>query len=138
MCSPPILGCSDRRVAGDVILGLMTAQDAHRINTDQTQQMSGVSPYNSLMATSNDRVEFRISGELKEELETAAAMRGLTTSAFVKDAALRAAREAIQEERVLRLGEEDWEMFTAAISRPGEYNEGLAELLRRPSVFSEE
>ena len=108
------------------------------MNEEQTQEMSGVSPYNLVMTASNDRVEFRIAGDLKEELETAAAMRGLTTSAFVKDAALRAARETIHEERVLRLGAEDWEMFTAAISRPGKYNEGLAELLRRPSVFSDE
>lgn len=116
----------------------MTAQDARRKNADQAQIMSGISPYNPLMTTSSDRVEFRITGELKTELETAAAMRGLTTSAFVKDAALRAAREAIQEERVLRLGAEDWELFTAAISRPGEYVEGLADLLRRPSVFTDE
>ena len=90
------------------------------------------------MATSTDRVEFRITADLKEELETASAMRGLTTSAFVKDAALRAARETIHQERQVQLGAEAWEMFTAAIDRPGEYVEGLADLIRRPSVFSTE
>lgn len=100
--------------------------------------MSGILPYTENMAISNDRVEFRITAELKEELETASAMRGLTTSAFVKDAAVRAARETIQEERQLLLGAEAWEAFTAEISRPGKYVEGLADLLRRPSVFSGE
>ena len=108
------------------------------MNGDEVQKMSGNSPYTISMTKSTDRVEFRITGELKDELETASALRGLTTSAFVKDAALRAARETIQEERVLRLGAEDWELFTAAISRPGEYVEGFADLLRRPPVFSDE
>lgn len=63
-------------------------------------------------------------------------MLGLTTSAFVKDAALRLARETIHQERQIQLGAEAWEKFTAAVDRPGEYVEGFAELLRRPSVFS--
>jgi uncharacterized protein (DUF1778 family) len=105
---------------------------------DKTIAMPGVSPYNSLMTKATDRVEFRITPELKDELETASAIRGLTTSAFVKDAALRAARATIQEEHLLLLGADDWEFFTAEISRPGKFVEGFADLLRRPSVFSDE
>ncbi len=90
------------------------------------------------MTTTTDRVEFRITAELKEELEAASALLGLSTSAFVKDAALRAARQTISDERQIRLGAEAWEKFTAAVDRPGEYSEGFAELLGRPSVFSAE
>lgn len=91
-----------------------------------------------MATTASDRVEFRITPDLKEELETASTMLGLTTSAFVKDAALRAARQTISEERQIRLGSEAWEKFNAAIDRPGEYSEGFAELLRHPSVFPAE
>ncbi|MBX3091637.1 MAG: DUF1778 domain-containing protein [Cryobacterium sp.] len=100
--------------------------------------MSGGLPYNDVMTKATDRVEFRITPELKDELETASAIRGLTTSAFVKDAALRAARATIQEEHLLLLGADDWEFFTAEISRPGKFVEGLADLLRRPSIFTDQ
>lgn len=89
------------------------------------------------MATAaSERVEFRITPDLKKDLEVASAMLGVTTSAFVKDAALRVARETIHQERQIQLGAEAWEKFTAAVDRPGEYVEGFAELLRRPSVFA--
>lgn len=86
----------------------------------------------------SDRVEFRITAELKDELEAASALLGVSTSAFVKDAALRAARAAIQQERQVRLEAEAWSTFTAAIDRPGEFSAGFAELQRRPSVFTAE
>lgn len=89
-------------------------------------------------ATASDRVEFRLSPELKTELETASSLLGVTTSAFVKDAAIRAAREAIEQERHIRLGDDAWQKFSSAIDRPGRPEAGLAELLRRPSVFSDE
>ncbi|TQL47122.1 uncharacterized protein (DUF1778 family) [Homoserinimonas aerilata] len=89
-----------------------------------------------MAAAASERVEFRITPDLKDDIEAASAMLGLTTSAFVKDAALRLARETIHQERQIQLGAEAWEKFTAAVDRPGEYVEGFAELLRRPSVFS--
>ena len=104
------------------------------------QTMYGNMPYANLMSatTASDRVEFRIAPELKEELEAASAMLGLSTSAFVKDVAVRTARQMIQQERQISLGADAWEKFAAAIDRPGEFSEGFAELLRRPSVFSAE
>lgn len=101
--------------------------------------LSGVLPYNTIMsARASERVEFRVPAELKEELEAASAMLGLTTSAFVKQAALQAARKTVSEERQIVLGAEAWQKFTDAVDKPGEVNEGLAELLRRPSVFTAE
>jgi uncharacterized protein (DUF1778 family) len=91
-----------------------------------------------MSATASERVEFRVSSEFKDELEAASAMLGLSTSAFVKQAALQAARKTVSEERQVALGAEAWQKFTAAVDRPGKVNEGLAELLRRPSVFTAE
>ncbi len=91
-----------------------------------------------MSATSSDRVEFRITPELKDELETASALLGLSTSAFVKEAALRAARHTIHQERQVQLGAEAWQTFVEVIDRPGRHSEGFAELLRRPSVFAAE
>lgn len=98
---------------------------------------TGVLPYNQEMASAaSERVEFRVTPDLKQDIEAASAMLGLTTSAFVKDAALRMARETIHQERQLQLGAEAWEKFTAAVDRPGEHIEGFAELLRHPSAFN--
>lgn len=91
-----------------------------------------------MSATASERVEFRVPPEVKDELEAASAMLGLSTSAFVKQAALQAARKAVSEERQVTLGVEAWQKFAAAVDRPGVVNEGLAELLRRPSVFTAE
>lgn len=85
-----------------------------------------------------DRVEFRLPAELKDELERASALLGLTTSAFVKQAAVEAARRTIAEERQIVLGERAWQAFADAVDSPGQISEGFAELLRRPSVFSGE
>lgn len=104
---------------------------------EASPSVPGFLPYNGGMAaTASERIEFRITPDLKEDLEAASAMVGITTSAFVKDAALRAAREIISQERQIQLGAEAWEKFTAAIDRPGEYVDGFAELLRRPSAFA--
>ncbi|MCY7412297.1 MAG: DUF1778 domain-containing protein [Salinibacterium sp.] len=89
-----------------------------------------------MSAPASDRIEFRLPSDLKDELETASAMLGLTTSAFVKQAALQAARKTVSEGRQIVLSAEVWQNFTAAIDKPGEFNDGLAELLRRPSVFT--
>lgn len=91
-----------------------------------------------MSARGSDRIRFRITANVKDELDTASAMLGLSTSDFVKQAALQAARTTITEERQMVLGSETWQTFTATIDRSGEFNEGLAELLRRRSVFTSE
>lgn len=91
-----------------------------------------------MAATASDRVELRLSPELKQELETASSLLGITTSAFVKDAAVRAAHHVIEQQRQIRLGDEAWEKFQTAIERPGRPVEGLAELLARPTAFRDE
>jgi len=91
------------------------------------------------MSTStSDRVEFRLASQQKSELEAASDALGLTTSAFVKQAALEAARRVLTEERQVRLSEDAWAKFVDAIDKPGDVNKGLADLLTRPSRFSTE
>ncbi len=85
------------------------------------------------MAT--DRVEFRVTSDLKQELEEAASAVGVTVAAFVKDAAVRTARQTLREQRQLQLDAESWDRFVAAIDRPGQVVPGFADLLGRPSVL---
>jgi uncharacterized protein (DUF1778 family) len=87
------------------------------------------------MATTTDRVEFRVTSDLKQELEEAASAVGVTVASFVKDAALRTARQTLCERRQLQLDARSWEQFAAAIDRPGRIVPGFADLLRRPSVL---
>lgn len=89
------------------------------------------------MATITDRVEFRVTPGLKQELEEAASAVGVTVAAFVKDAAVRTARRTLQEQRQLQLDAESWEKFVTAIDRPGQVVPGFAELLARPSLLGD-
>lgn len=85
--------------------------------------------------TATERIELRIPGEQKSQVEHAAALRGMTTSAFVRDAVIERTQEVIRAERELRLGQEAWERFSAAVESPGASVPGLAELLTRKSLF---
>ncbi|MDR6143820.1 uncharacterized protein (DUF1778 family) [Microbacterium foliorum] len=85
--------------------------------------------------TTTERLELRIPGEQKSQVEHAAALRGMTTSAFVRDAVIERTQEVIRAEREIRLNSEAWERFSAAIDAPGVPVAGLAELLTRKSVF---
>jgi len=89
------------------------------------------------IATSQQRIEFRVSADLKQQLEQAAAAAGLTVAAFVKDVAVRSARQIIREQHQLQLDSESWTKFIAAVDRPGQVVPGLAELLDRPSIFTQ-
>lgn len=91
-----------------------------------------------MSASTTDRVEFRIPAQQKTELEAASDALGLTTSAFVKQAALEAARRVLTEERQVRLSEDAWAKFVDAIDKPGTVNAGLADLLTRETRFSTE
>ena len=89
------------------------------------------------ITTSQQRIEFRVSADLKQQLEQAAAAAGLTVAAFVKDVAVRSARQIIREQHQLQLDSESWTKFIAAVDRPGQVVPGLAELLDRPSIFTQ-
>lgn len=87
------------------------------------------------MTTTSDRVEFRVTPDLKQELEEAASAVGVPVAAFVKDAAIRSARQTLREQHQLQLDAEAWNVFSAAVDRPGRVVPGFADLLSRPSLF---
>jgi len=82
-----------------------------------------------------ERIEFRVSPDLKHQLEQAASATGLTVAAFVKTAALNTARQTLRDQRQLQLDNDSWDKFLAAVAQPGQVAPGLADLLDVPSVF---
>lgn len=101
--------------------------------------MSGKLPYSRCMTTKarDSRIEFRLTAEQKSEISEAAELSGLTTTAFVQNAAITAAREAVRQKREIELNKEAWAVFERAVSVPAQVNPKLARLLARPSIFDE-
>lgn len=88
------------------------------------------------MATTKDkRLELRVSGQQKELIEQAAAIEGRSISDFATTALTERATDVVRRERELQIEAEAFDRFAAILDEPGTYNEGLADLLRRPSVF---
>jgi uncharacterized protein (DUF1778 family) len=78
-----------------------------------------------------DRLEARISGELKRRLEYAANIRGTSLTDFVITSAAQAASETIESYEVLRLSERDRAAFVDALLNPPRPNRRLRQAARR-------
>lgn len=61
------------------------------------------------------RINVRLSGELKQTIEEAAAALGQTVSEFTVSTIVREARQVLQEARVTRLSNRDRDRFLAAL-----------------------
>jgi len=85
--------------------------------------------------TKNDRIDLRVSAEQKVEISEAADLLGVSTSAFIQQAALSAARETVAASRRITLRRESWQVFADAIDTPARVDPKLASLLARESVF---
>jgi uncharacterized protein (DUF1778 family) len=81
------------------------------------------------------RLQIRIKPEEKRLLEQAASASHLSVSAFVVAAAADRAESVLAERRMVVLSPEAAEAFSAALSRPAEVNERLAQALPRPRGF---
>lgn len=88
-------------------------------------------------AIKSDRLELRLTPEQKAEIEQAAALSGRTLSDFSVTALVKEANEVIQIERELRMSKRAWNAFNEILDRPAKPVSGLADLLQRPSVFSD-
>jgi uncharacterized protein (DUF1778 family) len=64
-------------------------------------------------------------------IDRAARLRGRSRTQFVRDAAVRAAEEAVMEERPIRMSPEDFEAFVAMLEQPPEAVPAMVELFRR-------
>lgn len=85
--------------------------------------------------TKQSRLEARISEVLKQKLERAAAIRGLTLSSFVARSMEKVATDVIREHEQKELSESAQQAFFEALMNPAEPNEKMmnaAKLYRKP------
>ncbi|MEN2736253.1 DUF1778 domain-containing protein [Microbacterium sp. X-17] len=87
------------------------------------------------MPTKDRRIEVRVTSVQRELIERAAILEGRTVSDFTATTLTTRAEEVIRHERELRVEEETFAAFAAALDAPAQNVEGLAELFRRRSVF---
>lgn len=74
-------------------------------------------------------VNMRIEPKQLDLIDTAANLCGKSRSAFMLDAAYRAAQEAMLDRRLFCLSDEQWEAFNKALDTPPTKNEPLTQLL---------
>ena len=70
-------------------------------------------------------------------IDRAAQLRGRSRTEFMRDAAVRAAEDAILETSLIRVSPEAFEAFVAALDAPGKPIAALVELLRRPAPWEQ-
>lgn len=87
--------------------------------------------------TKSERLELRLTPDQKATIEQAAALSGRTVTDFSVTALAREAAEVIRFERELHLSQKSWDAFNEILDRPAKPVSGLADLLARPSVFSD-
>jgi uncharacterized protein (DUF1778 family) len=84
----------------------------------------------------DDRLQLRVDAVSKRRLEKAASEAHLTVSAFVLQAANRAADNVLAERQAIHLSPDAAAAFTEALNRPAQVSERLAIALRRPAKFT--
>jgi uncharacterized protein (DUF1778 family) len=86
------------------------------------------------MPTVNDlkdeRIEFRVSSEMKTLIQQAASLQGVSTSDFLAATAYREAKKTIDEHEVIRLSREESERFVDLLLNPPAPNEALRNLMK--------
>jgi len=88
-------------------------------------------------ATKNDRIELRLTSDQKQEIEQAAAISGRSVTDFSVPLLVEQASEVIRQEREVRMSKPAWDAFNEILDRPAKPLSGLADLLQRPSVFTD-
>lgn len=83
----------------------------------------------------DERIELRVTRQLKEDLQTAAAIEGRSVSDFSTTVLAEHAQAVIRRDRELRVEAEQFDAFTAILERPARSVEGLRDLLTRTPVF---
>jgi uncharacterized protein (DUF1778 family) len=82
-------------------------------------------------ATRRERLDARLTREEKEMIETAAGLRGTSSSDFVRMAIKEAALRTIREHEILTLGEQSRKIFVEALLNPPKPNEKAIAAARR-------
>jgi uncharacterized protein (DUF1778 family) len=79
----------------------------------------------------SERLEARVTRELKQLIEQAAELEGRSITDFIVASTQAAARRVIQERELLKLGARDREVFVQALMNPPKPNEKLRQAVRR-------
>ncbi|CAN5426200.1 hypothetical protein BH09ACT7_BH09ACT7_14620 [soil metagenome] len=83
----------------------------------------------------DDRLQLRVDAAAKRRLEEAAAEAHLSVTAFVLQAANRAADDVLAERQTVHLSPVAAAALTEALNRPAQVNERLAKAVQRPATF---
>lgn len=91
------------------------------------------------MTAAVERKEYPISMRLPEAdvamIDRAATLLGRSRTEFVRDAAVRAAEEAVMEHRLIRMSPEGFADFLNALARPAQPVPQMVELARRQAPW---
>lgn len=79
----------------------------------------------------NERIDLRVSSELKNMLVRAASLAGMSVSSFLVSAAAQRARELLTEHEAIPLSGQDWEVFLTALDREDAPSPRLQEAAQR-------
>ena len=96
-------------------------------------------PYTTSMPPilKSERLELRLTTSQKKAIEEAASISGRTVTDFSVPVLVEEANEVIREHRDLHMSDEAWAQFNEILDRPAQSLSSLAELLKRPSVFTD-
>ena len=89
----------------------------------------------ALAGAKDTRVELRTSADIKEKLKEAASLVGVDMSAFILMAATRAAQQALDEQRMRVLSEQEWNHLNDIINSPRQPGEKLRALMTRETRY---
>jgi uncharacterized protein (DUF1778 family) len=67
-------------------------------------------------STRDERIDLRISSELKRLIEQAAALSGMTTSNFIAGTVVARSREVVREAETIRLSNRDRDIFLSLLN----------------------
>ena len=84
-------------------------------------------------ATKDTRLDFRLPNDIKHNIEKAACILGLTTSAFVLTPAIERAQKVLQETNNIFLTEKEHDHFMALLENPPKPNKNLKKLFKKYS-----
>ena len=81
-----------------------------------------------------ERIHLRASFEAKQTIEQAAALSGVSVSAFVLEHAYQAARKAVLEQQQISLGREDWAALEKALENPAPPTKTMLDFMRGENI----
>lgn len=89
----------------------------------------------STAALKSEKLDLRVTPEMKRTLQSAASAANRSVSDFVLESAMARAEETLPDRQYFGLNLEQWTAFQAALDAPPRPVPRLAKLLNEPSVF---